>query len=160
MTTYDVGQVCLNGHEINSFHREQPELSRDYCPQCGAKTITACPQCGALIRGGSRGGFNGYQRWGMDVTPYCPDCGKPYPWTEELLKAAEQLAFELEELTPHDRELLAHSWEHIIAETPQSEVTVLRVKKLLRKVSPEIAKVIMAQVFKLAAPAVAAMFTG
>ena len=64
---------------------------------------------------------------------FCPDCGKPYPWTEAKLKAAKELADELDELTPEERELLKKSLDDIMLDTPQTIVAATRFKKIAAK---------------------------
>jgi len=44
--TFDVGQVCLNGHKINASSKRRPEFNSHFCKDCGESTITACPKCG------------------------------------------------------------------------------------------------------------------
>ena len=79
MGTYDVMQVCLQGHKITERYQSSPEHRQDYCEDCGSETITSCQECGAEIEGH-------YDVEGVvapsdkDVTSYCHDCGEPYPW--------------------------------------------------------------------------------
>jgi len=74
----------------------------------------------------------------LDLTPYyaasfCHDCGKPYPWTEGRLKAARDLAGEMEKLDTSEREALSKSLDDLVRETPQTQVAVTRFKKLMTK---------------------------
>ena len=64
---------------------------------------------------------------------FCPDCGKPYPWTEAKLKAAQELADLLEDLTSEEREILKKSFDDIIIDTPQTPVAATRFKKIAAK---------------------------
>lgn len=41
MSGYDIGQVWLNGHPTNGSTRHFPQGIKEYCPDCGAKTIIA-----------------------------------------------------------------------------------------------------------------------
>jgi hypothetical protein len=85
-------QICLSGHVISPQLDNYPGVEEDYCSKCGAKTITACSKCQDPIRGVSRyADTNEYHR-----PAYCVKCGSPYPWTEAALKAAHDLAEELE----------------------------------------------------------------
>ncbi len=67
---------------------------------------------------------------------FCPDCGKPYPWTETALKAAQELSDELENLSPEERDLLKKSIDDIIRDTPQTTVAATRFKRLVAKAGP------------------------
>jgi transcription elongation factor Elf1 len=77
---YDVALICEKGHVINDSMREFPEANKDYCPECGAQTISSCKKCNASITGayvapGVIGGFD-YNR-----PAHCHKCGLAYPWT-------------------------------------------------------------------------------
>ena len=67
------------------------------------------------------------------VPAFCPDCGKPYPWTEAKLKAARELADELDNLSLEERETLKKSLDDIIRDTPQTAVAATRFKRLVAK---------------------------
>jgi len=64
---------------------------------------------------------------------FCPDCGKPYPWTEAKLKAAQELSDELDNLSSEERNLLKKSLDDIVRDTPQTTVAATRFKKLVAK---------------------------
>jgi len=70
---------------------------------------------------------------------FCPECGKPYPWTEVKLKAAKELADELDNLNPKERETLKKSLDDIIRNTPQTPVAATRFKRLIAKAGPVVA---------------------
>ncbi|MFC1933668.1 DUF2321 domain-containing protein [Chloroflexota bacterium] len=74
-----------------------------------------------------------YNYTDLPLPSFCPDCGKPYPWTEAKIKAAQELADELDELTSEERELLKKSIDDIIRDTPQTTVAVNRFKRLVAK---------------------------
>ncbi len=57
---YDVAQVCLRGHLVNSGIKDTPQKSSDHCPKCGQPTITKCPRCGVEIRGQYHSPVEGY----------------------------------------------------------------------------------------------------
>ena len=48
---YDIAQICINGHVINSMSKSHPEHNKKFCDKCGAPTITNCPKCNTPIRG-------------------------------------------------------------------------------------------------------------
>lgn len=89
MGTYDVQQVCLNGHQITANFSSYPARRKKHCSSCGAETITACPECNTPILGS-------YDVPGVfdfnptSVPPHCHQCGHPYPWTEKNALEADR----------------------------------------------------------------------
>jgi len=84
----DVQQVCLNGHQITDSVNKYPQDMKEYCPKCGAKTITKCPKCNEPIPGHIyyEGVFRTTTRLYPEPVPsYCHKCGSPYPWTENAI---------------------------------------------------------------------------
>ena len=69
-----------------------------------------------------------------ELPSFCPDCGKPYPWTEVKLKAAQEVSDLPEDLSPEERELLKKSLDYIVRDTPQTPVAATRFKRLVAKV--------------------------
>ncbi len=57
----------------------------------------------------------------------------PYPWTESALKAAQDFADELENLTPEEREVLKQSINDLVTNTPNVEAAGWRFKNLVAK---------------------------
>jgi hypothetical protein len=129
---YDVAQICLNGHVVNSSFRQLPKHSSLFCGQCGAATIIQCPSCKTDIRGHFWGTM-GFFRPGS----YCLNCGKPYPWTESKLQAARELAGELENLTLEEKEALTKSIDDILSDSPRTALGATRFKKIMLKVGKE-----------------------
>lgn len=82
MGSYDVQQVCINGHQVTDGFNRYPEFRRPFCEKCGAKTIHACPKCGTEIKG-----F--YDVPGVlsiretPIPSHCSQCGVPFPWAEQ-----------------------------------------------------------------------------
>ena len=70
----------------------------------------------------------------LPLPTYCPDCGKPYPWTEAKLKAARELTDLLEDLSTEEREILKKSFDDIMLDTPQTTVAATQFKRLAAKV--------------------------
>jgi hypothetical protein len=64
---------------------------------------------------------------------FCPDCGKPYPWTEAKLKAALELSDELNNLSTEERNMLKKSLDDIVRDTPETTVAATRFKRLVTK---------------------------
>jgi len=158
---YDTAQICINGHIINSMARSHPEHKKKFCDKCGAPTITNCPKCNTPIKGryyapskealpvsNVTGRATGRTRkitrleehsmgtlnhTDLPLPVYCPDCGKPYPWTEAKLKAAQELSDELDDLSLEERQTLKNSLDDIIRDTPQTTVASTRFKRLVAK---------------------------
>ena len=135
---YDIAQICNNGHIITSRFASRPESRKKFCDKCGAATITNCQNCNSPIRGYSRpiiddsGGL--VMGFSLSAPPsFCPDCGKPFPWTEAKLKSAQELSDELDNLSPEERDMLKKSLDDIVRETPQTTVAATRFKKLVAK---------------------------
>jgi hypothetical protein len=132
---YDTAQICIEGHPINCMSVSSPEHNRKFCRKCGAKTITNCENCSVPIKGFYHDPWAsrpGNLSW---FTPrsFCDNCGKPYPWTEAKLKAAQDLSDELDNLSKEEREMLKKSIDDIVRDTPQTTVAATRFKKLVAK---------------------------
>jgi hypothetical protein len=90
----DTMQVCLNGHVITDRFNTSPEFRKNFCTECGEKTITKCPNCKADIPGDMLydsivvlGGFGSF------APKICDNCGSKFPWFETRKKQdAEELA--------------------------------------------------------------------
>lgn len=135
---YDVAQVCLNGHLINSQCEDVPQNSKKFCPDCGEKTITACTHCSTSIEGFARHTWLSGYVTPYDLPSYCGHCGLPFPWIASKLDAVRELADMLDEFNDSDRELLSKNLEDLVRDTPRTPVAVLNVKKVLSKTSPHI----------------------
>jgi len=134
MGSHDIAQICLNGHVITSALRRSPELAQRYCDKCGAETISACQECDTNIRGyyfmpGVISVFS------YEKPAFCFNCGAPFPWTSSALAVARELVLEESELTQDEREALANTLPDLVAETPRTQVAIIRFKKLMAKVS-------------------------
>lgn len=136
MIGYDVAQICQNGHVINGLSTTEPGNNQQYCDKCGAATITLCPKCQSPIRGASTDQF-GFM---MDYSApsFCINCGNPFPWTELKLKAAHDLAKEIDNISEDDRNMLQISIDDLVKDTPSSNVAAMRFKKIMQKVGPPV----------------------
>jgi len=76
----------------------------------------------------------------LPLPSFCPDCGKPYPWTEAKLKAARELTDLLEGLSTEECEILKKGFDDIMLDTPQTTVAATRFKKIAAKVGKIAAK--------------------
>jgi hypothetical protein len=126
--SYDVAQICLNGHVINDSVKKFPEFNKKFCDKCGAATITNCPNCNAEIQG------EYYAEGVISISHYttpafCSNCGKPYPWTEVKIQVAHDLAQELENISDDDKEILTQSINEIVKDSPRTTFAATRFKK-------------------------------
>ena len=131
MGYYSVGQVCLNGHAITGD--ASSEFAHDFCSECGSPTICKCQHCDAPIHGDHHEeGILFYPPYAPDA--YCYKCGKPYPWTEKAINSMAACIYEDETLSQELAEKLVESLPDITAETPATNLAVLRYGKVLRSV--------------------------
>lgn len=133
--SYDVAEVCTNGHVTNTAARARPQHSQKHCQKCGAATITKCPKCNGDIRGEYRGTVPGLMvdDGSFPAPPFCVQCGEPFPWTKGKLDAARELVVEQDGLTPEEQEQLAKSLDDLVRDTPRTTVAATRFKKLVGK---------------------------
>ena len=133
---YDLAQICENGHVANSCARDYPALNQVHCDKCGSRTITTCPACEAEIRGSyhipSVIGLSKYT-----APAFCYKCGEPFPWTAAALRAAEDLADEMDALSDDEKESLKKTLPDLVRETPRARLAETRFKKLMKKAGGE-----------------------
>jgi hypothetical protein len=127
---YDIARICINGHIISTQVKSSPHIKQRFCDKCGAATITKCQHCHLIIKGTYHSGSS-ISSWAKPS--FCPNCGKPYPWTELALKAARELTDTLKNLTTKEREALKKSLNDIVRDTPQTPVAANRFKKIMAK---------------------------
>ena len=141
MGVYRTAQICWNGHMITDSADVCPDLVSSFCSDCGAETTTNCSKCNEMIRGDYH--VEGVLSVGhrTPVPKYCHNCGVPYPWTDSKLQAARDLADELDELSPEDRERLKGTFSDLSKEGPQTEVAAFRFKKVIAKLGKGAASV-------------------
>jgi hypothetical protein len=127
---YDVMQVCLNGHRITDSAEMLPDHMKPFCPDCGEKTIATCPECRAPIQGHLKGVLSARP---SPVRNNCHQCGTAYPWRQAALAAAVEAAgIELEGQDATDAAALIVS---VSVDTAQTELSALKLKRLLGKLS-------------------------
>jgi len=130
--SYDVQQVCLNGHVTNN-HASDEARNQIFCDRCGAKTITACPHCKGPIRGGHK--YNPSSPIPGPPEAYCLHCGRPFPWTQASVDSLRAIAAVSEGLNEEDRAQLADILPDLISrsETPRTQFAAIKLKALLKK---------------------------
>ena len=104
---------------------------KNFVPKCGKETIIQCDSCEAPLRGKLIGSMKFRN---SPPKPYCYDCGKPYPWTREAIKVAQDLAKENTELDEKDRRILSESIPEILNDSPRTKLAISRFKKIMTKV--------------------------
>ncbi len=129
---YDIAQICMNGHVINSASQKYPERNSQFCPMCGEKTIFLCSNCQSKIHGS----YTSSSGWTCSITKpsaYCHSCGKPYPWTENKIMTAVQIFAEFGNLDDNEKETLEQDLNNIAKDVPQAELSAMRIKKIWNK---------------------------
>jgi hypothetical protein len=135
--SYDVAQICENGHVVTSYLQYAPQRSQKFCEKCGAATISACPGCAAAIPGDYT--FPGTMSMESYTRPsFCRGCGAAYPWTQRAVQEFKALAELAEELTPEQRLQLGAAIDDIVADTPRTSGAVARMKLLAPRVGNEL----------------------
>jgi len=129
---YDVAQICVNGHVINSSSESYPQDNKNFCDQCGAETITKCRHCGREIKGDYLD-VQGFIIESFKKPSFCDNCGKPYPWIESRILAAQELVKKTEGLSSEEKDILKNSIDDIVRDTSSSQVAALRFKKIMVK---------------------------
>lgn len=143
---FDVAQICLNGHVINSTTRNMPEFSKEFCDKCGEKTTTVCPNCGKNIQGDYWGSAVTFSEWLAPV--YCIHCGKPFEWTNRKVNSAKELVTLSGSLDKSSIDILIQSIDDLVKKTNQ-EVAKIKFKRLIVKIEPEISKGIKESIFNI-----------
>ena len=95
--------ICKAGHICNDCTQLMPELNYKFCNICGEETITHCSACNTAIQGALVRYDELFQQWSVERNlnfepAYCPECGTPFPWTQERLHAAQGIIDMLDEL--------------------------------------------------------------
>jgi hypothetical protein len=130
MAGYFARQTCLNGHIISNFVAGRADdLTQPFCSKCSAPTIINCPSCGKPQHGSLADVIS------SDRKPdnYCWNCGKPYPWTEKRLQAAEELIREDELLNAEDKAQLTATLPEMTSENPRTTLAATRFKRIIKK---------------------------
>lgn len=135
MGKYLTAVICKNGHIITPALELHPEKDTKYCTECGEETIKNCENCNEAIRGIFLAGFTS---WHFSLPKNCHNCGKPYSWTQRKIDAAIKYSEEIENLEPQDIEILKKSIYEISSNSLNAEVSVIRYKKILKKIGGKI----------------------
>src|SRR6266542_1103276 len=123
--SYDVSQICLNGHTITRNANRFPKFRKKFCKDCGEATIMECSKCNTAIQGEYyvEGSFSAAE---FPPPNFCHECGNVYPWASRRLESAKELADEFEQLSDEERNTLKKSLDDIVIESPKTEVAATR----------------------------------
>ena len=124
----DVMQVCMNGHRITQYAASEPETRKQFCKECGAKSIDACEACTARIEVRHNSRFVMSQ----NVPKYCSGCGAPFPWQTAAIENLQEILRE-SELSDEELEEAGAALPDIVRDTPKTESASLKMKRLLGK---------------------------
>src|SRR5215204_5763977 len=133
MVWYDTAQICLGGHVTNSSTQVHPESNKKYCHRCGKQTITECPKCKKPIQGHPYLENNARSLIPIKAPRFCKECGNIFPWFEDQVQAAKELAEMQEDLDDKDKELLKKSFDDLIQYNAKSEVAALKIRRVFEK---------------------------
>lgn len=130
-------QICNSGHIVNDHIADVKNVHNAFCPECGAPSIVACHDCGQEIQGEMQDpfGVGGIPEYSRPL--FCPNCGKPYPWTQAGLDAARELIDLETSLPPPEKEDAINDIRDIVAQTSRSPVAETKIKLLISKVGKE-----------------------
>jgi hypothetical protein len=149
---YDNAQICSNGHIVNSSARSYPERNSNFCPNCGAASLTTCSNCNAPIRGQYLP--DGLALVGPYHPPsYCPNCGKAYPWTDSKIEALKELIELDDKNTDAEKAALAADLPDLVRDTARTQVAATRFQKFLVKAASGTASAIRDIVVDIASEA-------
>ena len=131
--------VSLNGHLVpEPVPGDTPESPRD-CPRCGGPTILSCPGCREPILGVPSRPQQDPGQEGFTPPRYCHCCGRPFPWTERVVSAVRMAIRQVGALDHYERDQLRRCVDHLIHETPQTRLAVLRVNAALSRIGGDAA---------------------
>lgn len=92
-----------------------------------------CPYCESYFFKYSDDPLVRYEQYQDEQIPYyCTQCGKPFPWIENILEDAAEIIDVEELLTYEQKEILKNELPNLIIESPRSGLSATKTKKILR----------------------------
>ena len=88
-------QICENGHKITQYLKSEPQLAKEFCNLCGAKTISKCPKCDADIKGLE---LDTTVIFDKSIPEYCDSCGEPFTWKGKNNKGSPETKVEVNKI--------------------------------------------------------------
>ncbi|MEP0814589.1 MAG: DUF2321 domain-containing protein [bacterium] len=161
---FDRAIICENGHLITSVAQLRTHEAQERCSKCGLPTIQSCKSCGETINGSIvldcpiplvRLKTRPVIVPGFELPKFCSKCGSPYPWTENRLQLAEQMAAMVDELDPEGQRILAGDLKEIANETPAGELAAGRIWHTFKNLGKKIPSFIEKFITEVAAKALA-----
>lgn len=137
MDGYDIAQICLNGHVISSMAGSSPSFRKDFCKECGSKTIMHCQECNKPIKGyyhvsGVIGGFH------YDAPHFCDSCGNPFPWIKTKIETAKELVLLIDSISEEEKQDFQESIVELVKETAKVPIAKVKVKRYFSKIDSDI----------------------
>ncbi|OLS16888.1 MAG: hypothetical protein HeimC2_45660 [Candidatus Heimdallarchaeota archaeon LC_2] len=127
---YYTAVICENMHVITPV--KELDNPTKFCNECGKLNHNTCINCEGQIRGlSAQPPIADY----YDIPLYCGDCGKPYIWTDIMLKSTKQLIAEMDKLSENEKLEMQKSIEDILQDTPRTPLAIIKFKKLIKKTS-------------------------
>jgi hypothetical protein len=130
---YDIAQICLNGHVVNTHFISRPYNNKDFCPKCGEPSIYECSNCENPIDGYSLGNVI----YTYEKPFYCKECGKPFPWTVKKINSINELIALEDSLNDIEKKIFKDSIDDISKNTETSEISANKIIILLKKISKQ-----------------------
>ncbi len=143
--------VCRSGH---LFEGPEPSGGDVPCPICGTETFTGCPGCREPLAIPAPPHLAATAVAASHLPGFCHCCGRPFPWTERVLSAVRAVIREVTALDAYERDQLRRSIDHIIHETPQTRLAILRINAMLARVGGETANSLRGLLVSVASPGV------
>lgn len=113
--------ACCCGHFVISPHHV---TEGEECELCGCEMIDRCLECGAIVKEWEDSKIIKFSSSDDMLPAYCPNCGKPYPWTTEAIEMAVSALEEETELSGEEQERLIKVLPDILAETPDTPAAI------------------------------------
>lgn len=152
---FDTAQICINSHIITLHYDYSPQERKNFCPQCGAPTIIECPHCHNRIKGIRYETGNKFVSGNMltgethyrevryevegnakNIIPsYCEHCGKPFPWTQQLLDSSSMIFDTMDNISDSDKDKLKEIFPNLISNTAATIPAALQFNVILNKTS-------------------------
>ena len=136
--SYDIQQVCLNGHWITDAYIGKSSLRKNFCTKCGEPTIIRCPKCEKTIKG-----YNNLYRYSDEKPKFCEYCGEAMPWTSRGLDEIKEYVEEAVGLTSDERTKLLEAFTNILRDTPKTPRAAEKVRKYVDSLKEPAQQVIL-----------------
>lgn len=135
MSFYQKQAVCLNGHQLSDRVDPNSTYKDNFCHKCGAGIITNCENCHSQIDGH-------YVVEGVidltvsmsDMRWYCSNCGIAYPWTQNLLDNATEIAI-LDSLDKYSVNIIKQELPNVLVNSQRTALAKARITNVATKMS-------------------------